>query len=110
MFASLDGTRIYHNCRMLPNVSLLGFWWHTLIPNIIEQLISQRIESLPSNKWIAIATDAYSVEWAYGKVSLVLHCLARVLSQKVEEGYFTEKLPLNMLVGFSMKIRKKYIN
>ena len=24
-------------------------------------------------------------------MSLVLHCLARVLSQKVEEGYFTEK-------------------
>jgi len=31
------------------------------------------------------------VEWAYGKVSLVLHCLAKVLSQKIEEGYFTEK-------------------
>ncbi|OQA54461.1 MAG: glucuronate isomerase [Candidatus Atribacteria bacterium ADurb.Bin276] len=92
MFASLSMAQEFTIiARMLPNVSLLGFWWHTLIPNIIEQLISQRIESLPSNKWIAIATDAYSVEWAYGKVSLVLHCLARVLSQKVEEGYFTEK-------------------
>ncbi len=77
--------------RMLPNVSILGFWWHTLFPSSIETIISQRIESLPANKWIAIATDAYSVEWAYGKVSLILHCLAKVLSQKIEEGYFTEK-------------------
>ena len=92
MYASLSMAQEFTIiARMLPNVSLLGFWWHTLIPNIIEQIISQRIESLPANKWIAIATDAYSVEWAYGKVSLVLHCLAKVLSQKIEEGYFTEK-------------------
>jgi hypothetical protein len=81
---------------MLPNVSLLGFWWHTLVPNIIEQLIAQRIESLPANKWIAIATDAYSVEWAYGKVKIVLECLARVLSQKIEEGYFSEKKAIEL--------------
>ncbi|MCX6090436.1 MAG: hypothetical protein NTX88_08755, partial [Candidatus Atribacteria bacterium] len=80
--------------RMLPNVSLLGFWWHTLFPTVIEQLIAERLESLPINKWIAIATDAYSVEWAYGKVSLVLQCLAKVLSKKMAEEYLTEQKAL----------------
>jgi len=80
--------------RMLPNVSLLGFWWHTLFPSYIERIIAERLEALPANKWIAIATDAYSVEWAYGKVKLVLHCLARVLCDKIEQGYFSQKKAL----------------
>jgi len=37
-----------------------------------------------------VATDAYSVEWAYGKVNLVLDCLARVLSEKIEQGYLSQ--------------------
>jgi len=77
--------------RMIPHVSLLGFWWHTLFPAYIEGIIAERLEALPVNKWIAIGTDAYSVEWAYGKVTLVLHCLARVLAEKIEQGYFSEK-------------------
>jgi len=97
MFASLPlAQELTIIARMLPNVSLLGFWWHTLVPNIIEQLIAQRIESLPANKWIAIATDAYSVEWAYGKIKIVLECLARVLSRKIEEGYFSEKKAIEL--------------
>lgn len=95
MYASLSiSQELIIISRMLPNVSLLGFWWHTFLPATVEMIISQRLESLPVNKWIAIATDAYSVEWAYGKTSLVLNTLAKVLSQKVEEGYLSEKKAL----------------
>jgi glucuronate isomerase len=95
MYASLSTSQeLIIVSRMMPNVSLLGFWWHTLFPNTIETIISQRLEALPANKWIAIATDAYSVEWAYGKVNLVLHCLAKVLSKKIEDGYLSEKKAL----------------
>ena len=73
--------------RMLPNVSLLGFEWHNLFPTYIEELISERIDALPSNKWILVATDAYNCEWSYGKFSLVLECMAKVLTQKIEDGY-----------------------
>jgi len=75
--------------RMLPNVSLLGFWWHNLFPGYIKKMIAERIEALPSNKWILIGTDAYSCEWSYGKFSLVLDCLAEVLAEKIEEGYLS---------------------
>ncbi len=95
MYASLSiSQELIIVSRMLPNVSLLGFWWHTFLPATVEMIISQRLESLPVNKWIAIATDAYSVEWAYGKTSLVLNALAKVLSQKIEEGYLSEKKAL----------------
>jgi len=82
--------------RMIPNVSLLGFWWHTLFPAYIEGIMAERLDALPANKWIAIGTDAYSVEWAYGKVNLVLHCLARVLSHRIDRGYFSEKQALSI--------------
>ncbi len=80
--------------RMLPNVSILGFWWHTLFPTFIERIIFERLEALPANKWIAIATDSYCIEWAYAKLNLVLHSLAKVLCEKIDEGYFTEKKAL----------------
>jgi len=75
--------------RMLRNVTLLGFWWHNLFPSYVERLISERIESLPANKWILVGTDAYCCEWCYGKISLVKRCLAKVLSRKIEEDYLT---------------------
>lgn len=75
--------------RMLPNVTLLAFWWHNLFPTYIEKLISERVEALPANKWILVATDAYNCEWSYGKLSLVKKCLAKVLARKIDEGYLT---------------------
>ena len=80
--------------RMLPNISLLGFWWHTLFPTYVKTTIAERLEALPANKWIAVGTDAYSVEWAYAKVSLILDCLARVLSEKIEQGYLSRRKAL----------------
>ncbi|HOM25998.1 MAG TPA: hypothetical protein PKV21_00635 [bacterium] len=82
--------------RMLPNVSLLGFWWHNLYPSYIERMISERIEALPSNKWIFLATDAYCCEWSYGKYSLVIDCLMRVLTEKIDKGYLTLKEAKNL--------------
>ncbi|MBO3802971.1 MAG: hypothetical protein JTT11_03725 [Candidatus Brockarchaeota archaeon] len=73
--------------RMLRNVSLLGFWWHSLFPSYIERAISERVEALPANKWMLLGTDAYNCEWCYGKAKLVKDCLARVLARKVERGH-----------------------
>ena len=75
--------------RMLPNVSLLGFWWHNLFPVYIEKSLNERIEALPANKWILIASDAYNSEWSYGKISLVKNCFAGILAQKIENNYMT---------------------
>jgi len=95
MYASLSlSQEVTILSRMLPNVSILGFWWHTLFPAFIEDIMCERLEALPVNKWIAIATDSYCVEWAYAKVNLVLHSLAKVLSRKIEEGYCSERKAL----------------
>ena len=53
--------------RELPNLSLAGYWWHNFFPARIRQVIAERLDMLPVNKQIGFFSDAYCVEWVYGK-------------------------------------------
>ena len=75
--------------RELPNFSLAGYWWHNFFPDVIRQIIAERLDMLPVNKQIGFFSDAYCVEWTYGKAVLVRKQLARVLAEKVEQGQYT---------------------
>ena len=75
--------------RELPNFSLAGYWWHNFFPDVIRQVIAERLDMLPVNKQIGFFSDAYCVEWTYGKALLVRKQLARVLAQKIEQGQYT---------------------
>ena len=33
--------------RELPNLSLAGYWWHIFFPEIIRQVIGERLDMLP---------------------------------------------------------------
>ncbi len=76
-------------CRELPNLSLCGYWWHNFFPGVIQQVIAERLDMLPVNKQIGFFSDAYSVEWTYGKAVLVRKQLAVVLAEKIEQGQYT---------------------
>jgi len=76
-------------CRELPNLSLAGYWWHNFFPSVIRQIIEERLDMLPTNKQIGFFSDAYVVEWAYAKATIVRKELARVLAEKVERGQYT---------------------
>ena len=75
--------------RELPNFSLAGYWWHNFFPDIIRQIMGERLDMLPVNKQIGFFSDAYCVEWTYGKTILVRKQLAAVLAQKIEQGQYT---------------------
>ena len=75
--------------RELPNFSLAGYWWHNFFPHIIRQIMAERLDMLPVNKQVGFFSDAYCVEWVYGKVLLVRKQLARVLAEKIEQGQYT---------------------
>lgn len=75
--------------RELPNLSLAGFWWHNFFPGVIRQVMAERLDMLPTNKQVGFFSDAYCVEWTYGKSILVRKQLARVLAEKIGEGQFT---------------------
>jgi glucuronate isomerase len=75
--------------RELPNFSLAGYWWHNFFPDAIRQIMAERLDMLPLNKQIGFFSDAYCVEWTYGKAILVRKQLARVLAERIEQGQYT---------------------
>jgi glucuronate isomerase len=75
--------------RELPNFSLAGYWWHNFFPDVIRQVMAERLDMLPVNKQVGFFSDAYCVEWTYAKALLVRKQMARVLAEKVEQGQYT---------------------
>jgi hypothetical protein len=75
--------------RELPNLSLAGYWWHNFFPDIIRQIIGERLDMLPANKQVGFFSDAYCVEWAYAKARLVRRQLARALAERIEQGQYS---------------------
>src|SRR6185436_18422134 len=82
--------------RELPNFSLAGYWWHNFFPDIIRQVMAERLEMVPACKQIGFFSDAYCVEWTYGKAVLLRKQLARVLADKVEDGQYSRAEALSV--------------
>lgn len=76
-------------CRELPNLSVAGYWWHNFFPSVIRQVIEERLDMLPLNRQVGFFSDAYCVEWAYAKASIVRRQLAAVLAKQVAQGQYT---------------------
>jgi glucuronate isomerase len=75
--------------RELPNLSLAGYWWHNFFPDVIGQVMAERLDMVPVNKQVGFFSDAYSVEWTYAKVVLVRKIMAKVLALRIEQGQYT---------------------
>lgn len=75
--------------RELPNLSLAGTWWHNFFPDVIRQVMAERLDMLPANKQVGFFSDAYVVEWTYAKAVLVRKQLARVLAEKIDQGQYS---------------------
>jgi glucuronate isomerase len=75
--------------RELPNFSLAGYWWHNFFPDVIRQVMAERLDMLPLNRQVGFFSDAYCVEWTYAKAMIVRKQMARVLAETVAEGRFT---------------------
>ena len=75
--------------RELPNLSLAGYWWHNFFPDVIRQVMAERLDMLPANKQVGFFSDAYCVEWTYAKAIIVRKQLARVLADKIEQGQYS---------------------
>jgi len=101
--------------RELPNFSLAGYWWHNFFPDVIRQVMAERLDMVPANKQIGFFSDAYCVEWTYAKAILVRKQLARVLAEKIEQGQYSKEDALRIarailfespqtLLGFSPRL------
>ncbi len=71
--------------RETQNVYAAGFWWHNFYPGTITQIISNRLDRIPLNKWFGYFSDAYCADWAYGKSLLIKDCFARALAAMMDQ-------------------------
>jgi glucuronate isomerase len=75
--------------RELPNFTLAGYWWHSFFPDVMRQIMSERLDMLPTNKQVGFFSDAYCLEWTYAKAILVRRQLARVLAERIDQGQYS---------------------
>ena len=76
--------------KTFPNVYADLCWLHVISPEIYRRLLGEVIETVPSNKIMAFGGDTRTVEMAYAHSRMARQVLARVLSEKVAEGYLKE--------------------
>ena len=69
---------------------MAGYWWHNFFPAIIQRIMDERLDMLPTNKQMGFFSDAYTVEWAYAKAMMVRRQLAEVLARRVKRGQYTQ--------------------
>ena len=74
--------------RELPNLSLAGYWWHSFYPDGIEEVIGERLDMLPVTSQCGFFSDAYCVEWTYGKARMVRRQMAIALARRVHRGQY----------------------
>jgi len=75
--------------KHIPNISVAGYWWHTLYPLDVRRALEARLDAVPLNKIIAFFSDAYHSEWCYPKLKLVKQITEDVLVDRVERGWYT---------------------
>ena len=83
--------------KHVPNLSVAGYWWHTLYPHTIRKSIELRLEIVPANKIVAFFSDAYHAEWVYPKLQLVERLFGDVLLELVADGTYTPEIALSLV-------------
>ncbi len=95
----------YPYCRELaalaknfPNVYVDMSWLNAISPGVARRMLDEWIETVPANKIFAFGGDYIFVEGVYGHARLARDVVARVLADKVEDGYLTEDEALELAI------------
>ena len=96
--------------KHIPNLSLSGYWWHTLYPFYIKKAIETRLDMVPVNKIIAFFSDAYHAEWCYPKLKLVKQIVKQVLLERVEREWYTLDSALEVIQKIFYENPKRIYN
>ncbi len=69
---------------------------HLLTPTAYEQALHEWLEMVPVNKIYGFGGDYCHIEGIYGGLRMVQECIARVLAEKVKNGYFSRQEALSV--------------
>jgi len=77
--------------KNFPNVCVDLCWLHIISPAVARRVLSELVDTVPSNKILGFGGDYRFVEGVYGHALLARENTARVLAEKVEDDAFTQK-------------------
>jgi len=77
--------------KSYPNVYIDMCWSQAISPYYCEKFLHEWLETVPANKIMAFGGDYNHVESVYGHSVMARAVVAKVLTEKVEGGYITEK-------------------
>jgi hypothetical protein len=77
--------------RNFTNVNIDMNWTWSISPSYAGRYLEEWLEAVPASKIMAFGGDQRCVENTYGNLIIAKHVISEVLSEKVKEGYFTEK-------------------
>ena len=83
--------------KHVPNISVAGYWWHTLYPFYLRKSLETRLDIVPASKITAFFSDAYHAEWIYPKLRLVKQVVGEVLGDRVARGLCSPDLALSLV-------------
>jgi hypothetical protein len=83
--------------KHIPNISVAGYWWHTMYPFYIRKSIETRLDIVPVNKIVAFFSDAYHCEWCWPKLRLVKQIMGEVLVDRVNRGMYDLDTALSII-------------
>jgi len=77
--------------KNFPNVYVDLCWLHIISPAVARRVLSELLDTVPSNKILGFGGDYRFVEGVYGHALLARENTARVLMEKVEDGSLAQK-------------------
>ncbi|MFC2076539.1 amidohydrolase family protein [candidate division KSB1 bacterium] len=84
------GGELLAMAKTLPNVNIDMCWTYLISPTYGARLLDEAIETVPADKLIAFGGDSGLPEIAYGHAVIARETLAKVLADKVIDGYWSE--------------------
>ncbi len=83
--------------KHIPNLSVAGYWWHTLYPHYIRKSLETRLDIVPMTKIVGYFSDAYHCEWCYPKLKMVKLVMEDILVDRVERGWYDLDLAIEVI-------------
>ncbi|NBB94281.1 MAG: hypothetical protein GVY16_00890 [Planctomycetes bacterium] len=71
------------------NISLGSFWWEMFYPSNMIRAWDRRLDMVPASRLCAFFSDGYCVDWIYARLQMTKRVLAIVLSDKIDQGFYT---------------------
>lgn len=83
--------------KHLPNVSVAGYWWHTLYPFYLKKSLETRLDMIPIGKIVAYFSDAYHAEWCYPKLKMVKQVVGEIIQERIARGWYDLETALGII-------------